>query len=73
VLEYWSVGILGLAELNLFYMNIKDQKIKSDHHPLFIPNIPLFQYSITPLLRDRDFYVPPASAISLFIVHNSEN
>jgi len=48
MMEYWNVGILGLPELDLFYLDGTDQKIKSDHHPLLIPNIPFFQYSIIP-------------------------
>jgi len=47
-MEYWNVGILGLAELDLFHMDGTDKKIKSDYHPLLIPNIPLFQHSIVP-------------------------
>jgi len=47
-MEYWNVGILGMAELNLFYLDSPEQKIISDHHPLLIPNIALFQYSIIP-------------------------
>jgi hypothetical protein len=30
-------------------MDDTDQKLKSGHHPLFIPNIPFFQHSIIPL------------------------
>jgi hypothetical protein len=33
-----------------FYIDCTDQKIKSDHHPLFIPNIPFFHHSIIPLV-----------------------
>jgi hypothetical protein len=36
-----------------------------------ISSFSILQYSITPLLLDRDFYDPPASGISLFIVHSS--
>jgi hypothetical protein len=32
-------------------MDGTDQKIKSDHHPLLVPNIPFFLYSIIPLAR----------------------
>jgi hypothetical protein len=32
----------------------------------------ILQYSITSLLRDRDFYDPPTSAISLFILQSSD-
>jgi hypothetical protein len=31
-----------------FYLAGASQKIKSDHHPLLIPNIPLFHHSIIP-------------------------
>ena len=57
-MEYWRVGILGLAELDLFYMDGKDQKIKSEYHPLLMPNIPFF----SPIRR---LYEPEAS-IPLF-------
>ena len=40
---------MGLAEWDLFYWGGTDQRIKSDHHPFFIPNIPLFHHSIIPL------------------------
>jgi hypothetical protein len=46
MLEYW----VWLNEI-YFYMEGMDQKIKSDHHPFLIPNIPFFQYSIIPLFR----------------------
>jgi hypothetical protein len=49
MMEYWNVGILGLVEWDRFF--IKDgtvHNIKSDHHPLSIPNIPLFHNSIIP-------------------------
>jgi hypothetical protein len=41
-MEYWNAGILGLVELDLFYVDGKDQKIKSEQQPLLIPNIPFF-------------------------------
>jgi hypothetical protein len=41
MLEYW----VWLNEI-YFYMEGMDQKIKSDHHPFLIPNIPLFHYSV---------------------------
>jgi hypothetical protein len=43
--EYWNTGFGGIRS---FYMDGKDQKTKSDHRPLLIPNIPFFQYSIIP-------------------------
>ena len=45
-MEYWNVGIMGLAELDPFYEDGKDQKIKSEQHPLLIRNIPLFHFSM---------------------------
>jgi hypothetical protein len=58
-MEYWNVGIMDLAELDLFYVHGKEQKIKSDQHPLLIPNIPFFQYSIIPWVLERP--TPPLS------------
>jgi len=46
MMENWNVGILGLSELDLFHMDGTEQKIKSDYHPLLIPNIPLCHHSI---------------------------
>ena len=43
VLEYW----VGRNEI-CFYMDDMDPKIKSDCHPLLIPNIPFFQDFIIP-------------------------
>jgi hypothetical protein len=57
-MEYWNVGILGMAELDLFYVDGRDQKIKSDQKLLLIPNIPFF----SPIRR---LYEPEAS-IPLF-------
>ena len=45
-MEWWKVGILGLADEIHFYIDGADQKIKSDHVPLFTPNIPFFHYSM---------------------------
>jgi hypothetical protein len=42
---YWNNGILEYwVWRNVIYFNIDDtdQKLKSGHHPLFIPNIPIF-------------------------------
>jgi len=50
MMEYWNVGIMGLAECDLFYMDGADPKIQSDPHPLLIPNIPFFHHSIIPLV-----------------------
>jgi len=47
-MEYWNVGILGFAELDLFLMQLTEEKIKSDHHPLLVPNIPFFHNSTIP-------------------------
>jgi hypothetical protein len=40
-------------------MDGMDPKIKSDNHPLLIPNIPFFQYSIIPWVLWRQ--TPPLS------------
>jgi len=42
-LEYW----VWLNEI-YFYLDGPHRKLKSGHHPLFIPNIPLFHHSIFP-------------------------
>jgi len=47
-MEYWNLGILGLVEWGLFYKDGTDQLIKSDRHPLLIPNNPLFHHSNIP-------------------------
>jgi hypothetical protein len=50
---YWNVGILkNRVWRNEIYFNIDgtDKKLKSRHHPLFIPNIPIFHHSIVPLV-----------------------
>jgi len=50
-MEYWNVGILkSRVWWDEIYFSIDgtDQKIKSDHHLLFIPNIPFFHHSIIP-------------------------
>jgi hypothetical protein len=58
VMEYWNAGILGLAEFDLLFIDGTEQKIKSDHHPLLILNIPFF----SPIRR---LYEPEAT-IPLF-------
>jgi hypothetical protein len=40
-------------------MDSADQTIKSDHHPLLIPNIPFFHHSIIPRVPWRQ--TPPLS------------
>jgi hypothetical protein len=35
---------MGLAESDLLYVNCPHRKLKSEHHPYFIPNIPLFHW-----------------------------
>jgi len=45
MLEYW----VWRNEI-YFYPNGLDQKLKSRHHPLLIPNIPLFHHSTIPLV-----------------------
>jgi len=58
-LEKWNVGILGLAECNLFLIDNIDQELNSVHHPLFIPNIPFFHHSIIPLVILTANITPP--------------
>jgi hypothetical protein len=41
--RFHGVKIMGLAELDLFYVAGKDQKKKSDQHPLLIP---IFHFSL---------------------------
>jgi hypothetical protein len=41
-MEYWNVGILVKLNEIYFYMDGTDQKIKSDHPPLLMSNIPFF-------------------------------
>ena len=51
MMEHWNVGILKNRvwwNVSCFYMDGTDQIIKSDHHPLLIPNIPFFHHSIIP-------------------------
>jgi hypothetical protein len=43
MLAYWNAGILCMVELDLFFMDGGDYKIKSGNHPLLIRYI---QYSI---------------------------
>jgi len=49
-MEFWNSGFNGTKS---FFMGIIDQKIKSDHHPFLIPNIPFFQHSIIPSVTDH--------------------
>jgi hypothetical protein len=44
-MEQWSVGVLGLVELDLFLYEWYRVENKIDHHPIFIPNIPLLHHS----------------------------
>jgi hypothetical protein len=57
---YWNNGMLEYwvwrNEIYFYIVDI-DQKLKTGHHPLFIPNIPFFQYSIIPLVIYR--HTPP--------------
>ncbi|CAB1083076.1 hypothetical protein JY97_08740 [Alkalispirochaeta odontotermitis] len=56
MLEYWNVGMLkirrrrtGFSDLGtIFYNDGPDRFIKSDRHPLSIPNFPSFHYSTIP-------------------------
>jgi hypothetical protein len=45
MLEYWVLR----TEI-YFYMDDTDQKLKSGHHPLFIPIIPFFHHATGYLL-----------------------
>jgi hypothetical protein len=47
---YWNCGLLGVAEEIYLNMVTTDKKLKSGHHPLFIPNIPYFHHAIFPLI-----------------------
>jgi hypothetical protein len=50
-LEDWNNGMLeyGVWRNEIyFYLYSPHQKLKSGHHPLFIPNIPFFHHSIIP-------------------------
>jgi hypothetical protein len=42
IMEYWNTEVPRLRNEIYFYMDDTDQKIKSGHHPLLIPNIPIF-------------------------------
>jgi hypothetical protein len=48
---YWKNGMLEYwvwwNEI-YFYIDGTEQKLISDHHPLFTPNIPIFHHSIIP-------------------------
>jgi hypothetical protein len=47
ILELWNTGFSGMG--SIFYIDGTDKKLKSGHHPLFIPNIPFLHHSIIPL------------------------
>jgi len=50
---YWKNGVLECWVWRneiYFYIDGSHQKLKSGHHPLFIPNIPFFHHSIIPLV-----------------------
>jgi hypothetical protein len=42
---------IGFAGIRSFLYGRHGQKLKSDHHPLFIPNIPISQYSNIPVFH----------------------
>jgi hypothetical protein len=57
---YWNNGMLEYWVWRneiYFYLDDYDQKLKSGHHPLFIPNIPYIHHSIIPLVNLRQ--TPP--------------
>ena len=45
---YWNAGILVQRDEICFYMDGTDKNIKSNHYPLFVPDIPFFHHSINP-------------------------
>jgi hypothetical protein len=45
-MECWNTGFGGMR--SIFHIDGTEQKLISDHHPLFIPNIPIFHHSIIP-------------------------
>ena len=48
---YWNNGMLEYWVWRneiYYYLDGNIQKIKSDYHPLMIPNIPFFHHSIIP-------------------------
>jgi hypothetical protein len=48
---YWNIGMLEYwVWRDEIYVDLDDpnSKLKSVHHPLFIPNIPFFHHSIIP-------------------------
>jgi hypothetical protein len=47
-MEYRNAGILGLAEIDLLFMQGLVHKIKLGPDPLLISNIPFFHHSIIP-------------------------
>jgi hypothetical protein len=47
MLEYW----VWRNEI-YFYIDGPDRKVKSGHHPLFIPNIPFFHHSMGYLMAN---------------------
>ena len=58
MLEWWNSGIMeswnnasGGMRLN-YNLDGTDKNLKSGPHPLFIPNIPPFQYSIIPFASE---------------------
>ena len=59
-MEKWNVGTMGTADWDLiFYMNDPFQLLKSGHHTLFIPTIPIFppfHYSMARLIQTPHFY-----------------
>jgi hypothetical protein len=52
IMECWNTGFGGMK--SMFYIDDIDQKLKSEHHPLFIPNIPFFHLSIIPIVSESN-------------------
>jgi len=49
-MECWKTEDPRLAERDLHLIGDPHPKLKSGHHPLFIPNIPFFHHSIIPFV-----------------------
>jgi len=49
-MECCNIENRRLLDGDLFFMDGKEQRIKTDSHPLLLPNIPFFPHSIIPLV-----------------------
>ena len=59
MLEFW----VWLNEIYFYILDDTDQRIKSGHHPLFIPNIPFFSPSRR--LYEPEATIPPFHSVSI--------